>query len=78
MQITERKRKYGQGKTAVKTKKKLPINFDVSSLDLMCQYTISSNRNIKRGMYINLRNLIEVLDMEKYINDQERIKTQCV
>ena len=33
MQITERKRKYGQGKTAVKTKKKLPINFDVSSLD---------------------------------------------
>lgn len=74
MQITERKRKYGQGKTAVKTKKKLPINFDVSSLDLMCQYTISSNRNIKRGMYINLRNLIEVLDMEKYINDQERYK----
>ncbi len=74
MQITERKRKYGQGKTAVKSKKKLPINFDVSSLDLMCQYTISSNRNIKRGMYINLRNLIEVLDMEKYINDQERYK----
>lgn len=74
MQITERKRKYGQGKTAVKTKKKLPINFDVSSLDLMCQYTISSNRSIKRGMYINLRNLIEVLDMEKYINDQERYK----
>lgn len=74
MQIAERKRKYGQGKTAVKTKKKLPINFDVSSLDLMCQYTISSNRNIKRGMYINLRNLIEVLDMEKYINDQERYK----
>lgn len=74
MQITERKRKYGQGRTSVKTKKKLPISFDISSLDLMCQYTISTNRNIKRGMYINLRNLIELLDMEKYINDQEKYK----
>lgn len=74
MQIAERKRKYGQGRTAVKTKKKLPINFDIGSLDLMCQYIISTNRNIKRGMYINLRNLIELLDMEKYINDQEKYK----
>lgn len=74
MEITQRKRKYGQGRTAVKTKKKLPINFDVSSLDLMCQYTISSNRNIRRGMFINLRNLILLLDMEKYIKDQEKYK----
>lgn len=74
MQITERKRKYGQGRTSVKTKKKLPICFDISSLDLMCQYTISTNRNIKRGMYINLRNLVDLLNMEKYINDQEKYK----
>ena len=74
MQIEQRKRKYGQGRTTVKTKKKLPINFDISSLDLMCQYTISTNRNIKRGMYINLRNLVHLLDMEKYINDQEKYK----
>ena len=74
MQIEERKKKYGQGRTAVKTKRRLPINFDIGSLDLMCQYVISSNRNIKRGMYINLRNIIELLDMEKYINDQEKYK----
>lgn len=74
MQIEERKRKYGQGKSYVKYKKKLPVSFDVSSLDLMCQYVISTNRNIKRGMYINLRNLVELLDMERYINDQERYK----
>ena len=74
MQIEERKKKYGQGRTAVKTNRRLPINFDIGSLDLMCQYVISSNRNIKRGMYINLRNLIELLDMEKYINDQEKYK----
>lgn len=74
MQIEERKKKYGQGRSYVKYKKKLPINLDLASLDLMCQYTISTNRNIKRGMYINLRNMIELLDMEKYINDQERYK----
>ena len=74
MQFETRKRKYGQGRTAVKTKRRLPINFDIGSLDLMCQYVISTNRNIKRGMYINLRNLIELLDMEKYINDQEKYK----
>lgn len=74
MEIAQRKKKYGQGRTAVKTKKKLPINFDIASLDLMCQYTISTNRNIRRGMFINLRNLIHLLDMEKYINDQEKYK----
>lgn len=74
MEITKRKKKYGQGRSSVRTKRRLPINFDLSSLDLMCQYTVSTNRNIKRGMYINLRNLIELLDMEKYINDQERYK----
>lgn len=74
VEIAQRKKKYGQGKTFVKNKKKLPINFDVSSLDLMCQYVVSSNRNIRRGMYINLRNLVSLLDMEKYINDQEKYK----
>lgn len=74
MQISERQRKYGQGKTYIKTKKKLPVNFDIASLDLMCQYTLTENRNIKRGAYINLRNLIEILDMEKYNVDQEKFK----
>lgn len=74
MRIEERKRKYGSGKTYVKTSKKLPINFDLASLDLMCQYVLSTNRNIKKGCYINLRNLIELLDMEKYISDQEKYK----
>lgn len=74
MDIIERKRKYGQGKTYVKSKKKLPINLDLSSLDLMCQYVLTENRNIKRGAYIHLRNLMEILDMEKYISDQDRYK----
>ena len=71
----ERRQKYSnQGRTSVFTKKRLPINFDLSSLNLMCNYVITENRNIRRSQYINLRNLIDLLDMDKYINDQEKYK----
>lgn len=75
MIITNRPKNPGQGFKVVKNKRiKLPINFDLNSLNLMCVYVLTENRNIKRGQYINLRNLMELLDMEKYINDQERYK----
>lgn len=75
MIITNRPKNPGQGFNVVKNKRaKLPINFDLASLNLMCTYVLTENRNIKRGQYINLRNLIELLDMEKYINDQEKYK----
>lgn len=73
MDIESRKRKYGQGRTYTKTRK-LPISLDLTSLNLMCQYVLSDNRNIKRGAYINLRNLIDLLDMEKYISDQDKYR----
>lgn len=75
MIITNRPKNPGQGFHVVKNKRaKLPVNFDLNSLNLMCTYVLTENRNIKRGQYINLRNLMELLDMEKYINDQERYK----
>ena len=75
MIITNRPKNPGQGFQVVKNKRvKLPINFDLASLNLMCTYVLTENRNIKRGQYINLRNLMELLDMDKYINDQERYK----
>lgn len=75
MIITNRPKNPGHGFSVIKNKRaKLPINFDLNSLNLMCTYVLSENRNIKRGQYINLRNLMELLDMEKYINDQERYK----
>ena len=75
MIITTRQKNPGQGFHIVKNKRaKLPINFDLASLNLMCTYVLTENRNIKRGQYINMRNLIELLDMEKYINDQERYR----
>lgn len=76
MVIEKRARKSGAGRTYVRNEKlkKLPINFDLASLSLMCNYIVSNNRNIRKMQFINLRNLISMLDMEKYINDQERYK----
>ena len=74
MIITTRDRRRGQGKSYVKKDKKIPLNFDLASLDLLCNFVISENRNVRRLQYINLRNLIAMLDMEKYISDQERYK----
>ena len=74
MIISGRNRIKGQGKTYVKNKSKIPLNFDLSSLDLLCNFVISENRNIRKLQYINLRNLIDMLDMERYVSDQERYK----
>ena len=74
MIIANRSRGRGQGKNYVKNNKKIPLNFDLASLDLLCNFVISENRNIRRLQYINLRNLIYMLDMEKYVSDQERYK----
>ena len=73
MEIVNRPKGTGRGRAYVKSQKKLPINFDLSSLDLMCTYVLSSNRNIKRGHYVNLRNVMEMLDMSKYANDPDKL-----
>lgn len=74
MQISNRNRFKGFGKNYVKQTKKVPINFDLTSLDLLCNYAISENRNVRRIQYINLRNLIYMLDVDKYANDPEKNK----
>lgn len=74
MVVTTRQRIPGQGVTYIKNKnrKRLPIAFDLASLSMMCSYVVSENRNLKRIQYINMRNLIKMLDIDKYINDQEK------
>ena len=74
MIISTRHRAKGRGKSYVKNSRKIPLNFDLSSLDLLCNFVLSENRNIRRMQFINLRNLMELIDMEKYISDQERYK----
>ena len=51
----------------------IDINFDITSLDLMCSYIISNNANIKRGNIINMRNLFAIMKMDNYKNDQNRL-----
>lgn len=75
MQV-ERRQKYSSNKSGkhVKTSTVLDINFDLASLNLMCAYILSENRNIKRCHLINMRNLFEMLNDSIYEKDTERYK----
>ena len=72
----ERRKKYTSNKSNrhVKTNQIIDINFDLTSLNLMCSYVLSENRNIRRNHLINMRNLFEMLDQTKYEKDTEKYK----
>ena len=74
MDITRREKYKNSGRTTSFAKKTIDINFDLVSLDIMCSYVLSENRNIRRGQLINMRNLFDIIDMQLYINDVEKIK----
>lgn len=52
---------------------KIDVNFDITSLDLMCSYIVSNNKHIRRGNVINMRNLFLIVNMNNYANDTERL-----
>lgn len=69
--IQNRNNKY------IKNKSKdtlININLDIQSLQLMCELVISENRNIRRSAIINLKNLIDNLDMSLYKSDPDRLE----
>lgn len=71
----ERRTKYsGRGRSISKTDNKVDINFDLNALNLMCSYILSENRNIRRSHLINMRNLFDLLDINVYVNDTEKMK----
>ena len=74
MNITSRNKYAKKGFSVVKSDKRIPINYDIKVLDLMCAYTMSENAYIKKSGLINLRNLIHLLDLDLYINDPEKMK----
>ncbi len=74
MDIQRRQKYTGSGRTAVKTDVKINLNFDLSALTLMCSYVVSENRSIRRSHLINMRNLFEIIDLEVYINDIDKLK----
>lgn len=75
MQIRSKTGVRSYNKNYVKRNKTIvPLNFDLASLDMLCNYVISENRTIRRAQYINLKNVVEMLDMDKYVNDEEKYK----
>lgn len=74
MDIAQRRKKYGHGKTVTETSTKIDVKFDVQLLDLMCSYVVSNNRNIRRSHLINMRNLFAVINRQLYTADLECLK----
>lgn len=69
----QNRQKHSNGYANVQSQKKIGLNFDLQVLDLMCSYTISENSNIRKSHLVNLRNLVNSLDMNLYINDPEKM-----
>ena len=74
MIITQRQKLPSSGRSYTRHSGRIPINFDLASLNLLCSFVLSENRNVRRIQYINLRNLMDMLDPDRYVNDQERYK----
>jgi replicative DNA helicase len=69
----DRRQKYSNHSFIKNKDLKINITFDITELDLICSYILSENRAIRRGNIINLRNLIAIMDLNNYGNDQERL-----
>jgi len=52
---------------------KIDIKFDITELDLLCAYIVSDNRSIKRGNVVNLKRVLDIMNMAVYGNDQESL-----
>lgn len=73
--LVKRREKYGKlGYTINKSNKTIRMDLDLNTLNLMCCYILSKNKNIKRSHLINLRNLIHLLDMDMFSNNAEKEK----
>ena len=70
--MMDRRQRYSSN--PIKNKNlKIDVKFDITELDLFCAYILSENHSIRRGNIINLRNLLAIIDMQVYRNDQERL-----
>ena len=75
MIISNRPKFKENGSRTVKfTNKTVDINFGLDMLNMLCSYCVSTNSNIKNTNLINLRNLIEILNMDIYEKDVEKKK----
>ena len=52
---------------------KIDIKFDITELDLLCAYIVSDNRSIKRGNIVNLKRVLDIMNIGVYNNEQESL-----
>ena len=57
-----------------KTYNDIKMIIDLSTFNILCRYVISSSSYLRINHMINLRKLINSLDMSTYVNDPEKIK----
>ena len=74
MNISRREKFLHNNSKVNKSGKTININLDISALDMMCLYILSNNRNIQRSHFINLRNLMSIINMDNYALDVEKMK----
>lgn len=71
--MEDRRSKYSNPVKNKKLVNNIDVKFDITELDLICGYVCSSNKAIRRGNIINLRNLFAIINMNNYNGDQERL-----
>ena len=75
MEIKTRNKYTGQGRTISRGTAKSDADFSVFMLDIFCSYIVSENRNIRKGQLMSLRNLVAMLDIERYYaNDPQKME----
>ena len=69
--MNNRRQRYNSIKNS--EKQQLDIAFDITELDLMCQYIISENSSIHRNDIFNMQRLFSMINLSVYANDTERL-----
>lgn len=69
MNLQQRLKYMGHGRTVNKSNIIIDIEYDVTTLIRMCSYAIYDNGKVKRGLLMNMRNLFSMINPEPYAKD---------
>lgn len=78
MELNRRTKYTGHKHEVNKSGKQIKLGFDLITLNILCSYAISSNKNIRRSHLINVRNLFSMLDLEEYSDKQRALRVKFI
>lgn len=78
MELNRRTKYTGHGHEINKSGKQIKLGFDLITLNILCSYVISSNKNIRRSHLINVRNLFSLLDLSEYSDKQRALRVNFI